>query len=78
MKKKTEVQPPVVSVKTTKFCEVTLQKEHILAICGLPSDAFDMKVSVYVPGGGDWSNMDLDIDSDSPVTVSYKCRGSDE
>lgn len=75
MAKKKKLQPPVVSTKITKYCEVMICKEHILALCDLPPDAFDIKVHVYVPGGGDWSNTDLDIDSDAPVTVSYKCRG---
>ena len=30
------------------------------------------EVRVRVPGGGDWSNTDLEIDSDCPLTVSWK------
>ena len=31
-------------------------------------------VKVYVPGGGDWSNMSLDIDSRCPVIVEWTTR----
>ena len=34
---------------------------------GVPDDA---KITMQVPGGGDYSNMTLDID-DMPITVKY-------
>ena len=30
------------------------------------------KVVFHVPGGGDWSHMDVDIDQDNPICVSYE------
>jgi len=35
----------------------------------LPTGA---KITVTVPGGGDWSNTELDIDDHTPVVVSWK------
>lgn len=32
----------------------------------------DIKVSVRVPGGGDWSNTDLDIEGDVTIDVRWK------
>ena len=29
-------------------------------------------IFIRVPGGGDWSNMDLDVDKDRPVIVRWK------
>jgi len=29
------------------------------------------KITVTVPGGGDWSNTELDIDDHTPVVVSW-------
>ena len=29
-------------------------------------------IRVSIPGGGDWSNMDLDITGGTPVKVSWK------
>lgn len=29
------------------------------------------EVFIHVPGGGDWSNMNLDVDSDSPLTITW-------
>lgn len=31
-------------------------------------------VFIMVPGGGDWSNMRLDVDNDNPVTITWKER----
>ena len=41
-------------------------KEFILARLGLPPDT---KLFVRVPGGADWSNMDLVIGDDVPLTA---------
>lgn len=37
----------------------------------IPSGATNVKLFVVVPGGGDYSNMELDIDSDCPVVLQY-------
>lgn len=53
-------------VKTRKRIETTVTKvisaEQLCSIFGLPANA---RVFVNVPGGGDWSNTDLDL-SDTP------------
>lgn len=30
------------------------------------------KVFIHVPGGGDYSNMDLDVDEETPLQVSWE------
>lgn len=35
----------------------------------LPEDA---EVYIRVPGGGDWSNMDLEIDTDRPLRARWE------
>ena len=48
---------------------------NALKIAGLlPSDTFnrDSIVFVRVPGGGDWSNTDLEIESSNPLVVKVK------
>lgn len=35
-------------------------------------DSLSLQVTVRVPGGGDWSNTNLDITSETPVTVEWK------
>ena len=37
----------------------------------LPSDV-SCEIFVQVPGGGDWSNTALDIDSSTPVRIFYE------
>jgi hypothetical protein len=41
-----------------------------LAASGAPRIPKDASVVVSVPGGGDWSNTDLDL-NDHPVTISW-------
>lgn len=37
----------------------------------IPEDA-EVRIFVGVPGGGDWSNMDLSITKDCPVRVEWR------
>lgn len=37
----------------------------------------DCKVSFRVPGGGDWSGMDVDIDDDTPVQAHWEVSESE-
>lgn len=30
------------------------------------------KVQFHVPGGGDWSNCDIEIDDEHPITVTFE------
>ena len=49
-----------------------LDTVDILQLLGLPEGARNIKVWVDVPGGGDWSNTSLDVDSGCPLHVSYE------
>lgn len=60
--------------KTTETVETTriaMSKVELLKALGLPQDA---DVYVEVPGGGDWSNCELNIDNDVPLKITYKKR----
>jgi hypothetical protein len=35
-------------------------------------DLHSVEVFVNIPGGGDWSNMELEVDKDCPVIVKVK------
>lgn len=37
----------------------------------IPEGAKDVRFFVRVPGGGDWSNMDLDFDRDVKLTITW-------
>lgn len=70
--------------KTTTHT-LNLDKKKLLAalnasLVGTVRIPEDAEVTIHVPGGGDWSDMDLTIDSDTPVeitwkTVSHSCDG---
>lgn len=59
------------AIKVTKVAtyEVHLNASDIRDAFGLPDNA---RVSVHVPGGGDWSNCDLCLDTDVKIEVTYK------
>jgi hypothetical protein len=62
-----------ITTTVTKVHNCSLGKAEILQLLSqqlgktIPSNA---TVNVRVPGGGDWSDMDLDIE-ESPVQVSW-------
>lgn len=37
-----------------------------------PNIPTDAEITFRVPGGGDWSNMDVDIDQRNPIQVAFK------
>lgn len=59
---------------TTVRIQISLSGEDILDL--LKSDNFDIgtcaDVKIIVPGGGDYSNMSIDIDEENPILVSYE------
>jgi hypothetical protein len=62
------------SVTTERKFRVELTAKHLLAMLAkqgqrIPSDA---KITFHVPGGGDYSNMAIDIDDEKPVYVEWK------
>lgn len=54
--------------ETRKF-EGTITIEDLRKAFKIPDCA---SVTVRVPGGGDWSNTDLDIDRDTSITVTWE------
>ena len=64
--------------KQTHLAEVTTTeytREDLQTLLGLPADA---EIFVHVPGGGDWSNMDLDIDEHSFLSVRVRTEKHSE
>jgi hypothetical protein len=43
----------------------------------LPSSLSAIKIDVTVPGGGDWSNMALDIDDECPIEVTWTVESTE-
>jgi len=62
------------TVKREERHTVTLDGEDILAMLRQRGHHVhpEAKVVVRVPGGGDWSNMDLVIGEDAVIGVSWK------
>lgn len=56
------------TVTTVSTFQTAISAEMIRAAFGLPKDA---RVYFVVPGGGDWSNTDIDIDRNHPICVEW-------
>lgn len=54
--------------KSVTTHRVEVDAEDIRKLVGAPETA---EVYVSVPGGGDWSNMDLTIDKKHTITVEW-------
>ncbi len=71
-KKETAALVPVTETKvhTVRTHRIELSGAKILTALGITHD----KVAVYfrVPGGGDWSNTAIEIDSENPIVVTWK------
>lgn len=69
---------PPIKVKTVTTVDRTLRieltRDDILRL--LRADGYkipnDADVEFRVPGGGDWSNMDVGIDEENPVSIRWK------
>ena len=59
----------VTKVETVETHEVCLNGKHIREILGIPHNA---RVKVSVPGGGDWSHTDLDLDHGHTLDISWE------
>ena len=47
--------------------------ENALKIAGtIPRNAYDIRIYVAIPGGGDYSNMKMSICGEFPLYVDYK------
>lgn len=67
-------------VVTTRAVTIEVTAQDILALvrkrAHIPADA-EVRVYVDVPGGGDWSNMEIDI-AEHPVYVRAVWSATDE
>lgn len=63
-----------ISVVTTRQVEISLTAEMVIDMLRKQGLTIPTNAGVYVnvPGGGDWSNMRLDIGFDAPLTVRYE------
>lgn len=65
------IVPRVQELKVTKKITLTgAEIRDLIRTLGVKVPA-DATISVYVPGGGDWSHSDLDI-NEHPVTIVWK------
>lgn len=56
--------------------EVELDRDQLLEMlraagADLPEDVGHVRIYFAVPGGGDWSNTDVDIDKSNPVRAEW-------
>ena len=58
-------------VVTTTTKTITLTGDMILRLFDLPVGK-GVKVYVPIPGGGDYSNMDLPLTLETPLTITWK------
>lgn len=62
------------TITTRRQIRLEIHRAHIIQMVKelgyglIPKDA---RIFVDVPGGGDWSNMELNIDDDRPVVVTW-------
>ncbi|UFK26730.1 hypothetical protein [Roseobacter phage RDJL6] len=56
---------------TVKSHSIELSGAAIKRHLGIPNNA---RITVAVPGGGDWSNMDLDLDAGHTLDISWEER----
>lgn len=61
--------------RTSVMRKIELDRETLLQLLASHTDCGDIPsyatVYVRVPGGGDWSNMDLDINDAAPVIITW-------
>lgn len=58
-------------IRLTEYDIINLLIEHGIILSDSPPQRNkDLKVHVEIPGGGDWSNTDLDISKDHPIIVT--------
>lgn len=61
--------------KQSATTTITLTRDDVIAMLNATTPDLNVptsaNVTFCVPGGADWSNMELDINGDTPVTVRY-------
>jgi len=55
-------------VETTETYTSTISRDDLKKAFNIPDRAL---IYFHVPGGGDWSNENIDISEDDPVHVSW-------
>jgi hypothetical protein len=58
-----------VSTTTTTDYSLELSGDDIRRLLGIPPDA---RVSVHIPGGGDWSNQALDLNDRDTLDINWQ------
>ena len=63
-----------ITVETTRRVEISISGEMVIDMLRERDYTIPVNAGVFVivPGGGDWSNMRLDIGVDAPLTVRYE------
>lgn len=67
------------NTETISVTTCTISGRELVALLkstGHLPEAVSPEVTVKVPGGGDWSNMSLDIDDDCPIILRFTERRS--
>ena len=64
-----------VTVVRTERCSIELDEKiirQLVQVAGaqIPEDA-NVRIYFAVPGGGDWSNTEIDIDNQHPIYVEW-------
>jgi hypothetical protein len=63
---------PVIDTVVSSVTKIThkaeLNSNDLKNYLGLPANA---RLYFHVPGGGDWSNGDVDISKDNPIHISW-------
>lgn len=70
----TNLTKTVTRTTTSKFSAV-ITAEEIRKAFGLPEEA---QIEFQVPGGGNWSNLRIDIDADNPIHVRWETTETEE
>lgn len=65
----------VIITETTQKVTMSLNGKDIVKLLNLPANATNIQVIVRVPGGGDWSNTDLDLMRENMI-VQYQVHTS--
>lgn len=64
------------TIKTKTETIISLNDKDLFELLNsyldIPSNATDIEIYVAIPGGGDWSNMNLNIDKDNEIIIRYK------
>ncbi len=69
-------EPSVKRIVTTETTTTTkYSADDLIEALGLPDGA---EITVRVPGGGDWSNTDLNLKFDATLDVVVKTRTREE